>query len=133
MKGESRKSIVTNQRKNTLPTSRTGSMSNPQVRSASSKSAYQTRDVYKYHLKVGNRIVYAGITNDLKRREMEHKQTWPNAHIEKVGRKTTGDGALKWERQRSHKAGQRRTWHVKRATKLAIDLHREAIKELERH
>ena len=31
------------------------------------------RDTYKYHFKVGNRIVHTGITNDIDRREGEHK------------------------------------------------------------
>lgn len=35
------------------------------------------RDTYKYQLKVGNKIVHGGITNDLNRREQEHQQTWP--------------------------------------------------------
>ena len=33
------------------------------------------RKTYKYHFKIGNRIVYTGITNDLDRREQEHKST----------------------------------------------------------
>jgi len=33
-----------------------------------------TRDTYKYHFKRGHRIVHTGITNDLERRESEHKQ-----------------------------------------------------------
>lgn len=32
------------------------------------------RDTYKYHFKKGNRIVHIGITNDLERRETEHRQ-----------------------------------------------------------
>ena len=32
------------------------------------------RDTYKYHFKKGNKIVHTGITDDLERREQEHKQ-----------------------------------------------------------
>ena len=57
------------------------------------------RDTYKYYFKLGNRIVHAGITNDLKRREQEHRQKWGwgNGHIVQVGRMTTRQAALEWE------------------------------------
>jgi len=55
------------------------------------------RDIYKYHFKIGNKIVHSGITNDLERREMEHKQKWPNRHIFQIGNKTTEEGATNWE------------------------------------
>ena len=57
------------------------------------------RDTYKYHFKVGNKIVHRGITNDLDRREEEHEQKWPDGHITQVGRRTTHDAALEWERE----------------------------------
>jgi len=129
MKDESRKPMAINQRKNASPPTRMGSEGNRQVQRTNSRSANQVRDVYKYHLRMGSRVIYRGITNDLGRREMEHQQVWPGSRIERVGRRTTRDAALKWERT----GGQRSSWHVKQATNLAIDLHREAIKELERH
>lgn len=56
------------------------------------------RDTYKYHFKAGNKIVHTGITNDLDRREQEHKQAYGDSgHIKQVGRRTTRDAALKWE------------------------------------
>ena len=56
------------------------------------------RKTYKYHFKIGNKIVHTGITNDLDRREREHKNTHDGkGHIKKVGRATTRDAALKWE------------------------------------
>jgi predicted GIY-YIG superfamily endonuclease len=61
--------------------------------------ASTNRNTYKYHMKVGNKIVHRGITNDLERREIEHQQKHPDAHIMKVGNKTTRPGALKWERK----------------------------------
>ena len=57
------------------------------------------RDTLKYHFKVGNQIVHRGITDDLERREIEHQQKWPNGHIKQVGRRTTRDAALEWERE----------------------------------
>ncbi len=56
------------------------------------------RDTYKYHLKVGNKIVHRGITNDLERRQVEHQAQFPGAKIEQIGRRTTRDAAFKWER-----------------------------------
>ena len=57
------------------------------------------RDTYKYHLKTGNKTVHRGITDNLTRREAEHQQTWPDSHIKAVGRRTTRESALKWERE----------------------------------
>ena len=60
------------------------------------------RDTYKYHFKQGIRIVHTGITNDLERREQEHKQTFgESGHIKKVGRATTRDAALKSESEQA--------------------------------
>ena len=56
------------------------------------------KDTLKYHFKVGNKIVHRGVTNDLERREREHKVRWPNGHIKKVGNKTTRKSGYAWER-----------------------------------
>lgn len=57
------------------------------------------RDTYKYHFKLGNKIVHTGVTYDLERREAEHKQKrgWGKGHILQVGLRTTRDAALHWE------------------------------------
>jgi len=55
------------------------------------------RNTNKYDFKVGNKIVHSGITNNLDRREQEHKQRWPSGHIVKVGNATTEEAARKWE------------------------------------
>ena len=60
----------------------------------------KTRDTCKYYFKKGNRIVHGGITDDLERREQEHKQRWPNGHIFQVGRRTTEDAAREWEKKK---------------------------------
>lgn len=58
-----------------------------------------SRTTYKYHFKLGNKIVHTGITNDIVRRELEHQQKpgWKNGHIFQVGHRTTRDSALSWE------------------------------------
>ena len=57
------------------------------------------RDTYKYHFKVGNKIVHTGITNDLDRREQEHRSRrgWTKGHIVQFGNRTTRAAARAWE------------------------------------
>lgn len=61
--------------------------------------ASTNRNISKYHMKIGNKVVHRGITNDIERRENEHMQSWPDAHITKIGNQTTRDAGLKWERE----------------------------------
>lgn len=56
------------------------------------------RDTYKYQLKDGKQVVHRGITNDLNRREREHQAEYPGSKIIQVGRRTTHEAALEWER-----------------------------------
>ncbi len=58
------------------------------------------RNTYRYYFKIGNKILHGGITTDLERREMEHKQKWTNGHIYQVGNKTTEEAARKWEKEK---------------------------------
>lgn len=60
------------------------------------------RNTVKYIFKIGNRIVHGGITNNLPRREQEHKQKWPTGHIVKVGNATTEEAARKWEKEQGY-------------------------------
>ena len=60
----------------------------------------KTRNIYKYYFKVGRKVVHGGITNDLERRELEHRQKWSNGHILQVGRRTTEEAARKWEQDK---------------------------------
>ena len=55
------------------------------------------RDTYKYHYKVGRKIVHSGKTDDLERREGEHQGRWPGGHIFQVGHRTTEKAAREWE------------------------------------
>ena len=86
------------------------------------------RDTYKYHLKVGNKVIHRGVTNDLERREKEHQKNFPASHIVKIGRKTTMSAALKWEKTAGSPSG----WDVRKAAKRAIEMNRDALKELGR-
>ncbi|WP_424947160.1 hypothetical protein [Candidatus Spongiihabitans sp.] len=58
------------------------------------------RDTYRYYFKIGNKIVYAGLTNDIDRREVEHqsKRGWGKGHIKQVGQRTRYDVAREWEK-----------------------------------
>ena len=56
------------------------------------------KDTFKYHLKQGRRVVHRGVTNNLERREDEHQEKLPASEISQVGRRTTREKALKWER-----------------------------------
>lgn len=56
------------------------------------------RDTYKYHFKMGNKIVHTGITNDLDRRAQEHQRDFgEGGHIFQVGNAVSKESALKWE------------------------------------
>ena len=58
------------------------------------------RDTYKYHLKRGSKIIRCGITNDLDRREKEHRRDYgKDVHIQQVGNRTTREGAREWEKK----------------------------------
>lgn len=56
------------------------------------------RDTHKYHLKQGHRVVHRGITYDPARREAEHQEEFPGSRLAQVGRRTTREAALDWER-----------------------------------
>ena len=69
------------------------------------------RDTYKYWFKVGHLKVHCGITYDLSRRELEHRNSgrytiyngqryyWRDGHIVQEGNITTREAAMEWERQ----------------------------------
>ena len=63
------------------------------------------RTIYKYHFKLGNKIVHTGITNDIDRREAEHmsKPGWSKGHIKQVGFRSTYDAAIAWEQEQAKK------------------------------
>ena len=57
------------------------------------------RDTCKYNFKKDGKTVHQGITNDPERREKEHQKNYGKGKIEQVGRRTTREAALKWERK----------------------------------
>ncbi len=63
----------------------------------------KTRTHFKYHFKVGNKILHGGITKDIDRREKEHKQNSPDGRIIQVGRRTTEEAARKWKKDKGHR------------------------------
>ena len=71
------------------------------------------RDTFKYHLKLGNRVVHRGITNDLERRAREHQGEHAGTTITQVGRRTTREAALQWERE-----GGKRPWRASIAARF---------------
>ena len=58
-------------------------------------------DSYTYELKVGGEVVLSGVTNDLDRRQDEHRVRWPDGRVELVDGPMTRPEALKWLRRRS--------------------------------
>ena len=57
------------------------------------------RNTYNYYLKEGNKFVHVGITNNLERRDAEHRQGRSGIHIYKVGSRATRLAALEWEEE----------------------------------
>ena len=67
------------------------------------RTGQKKHDTYKYQFKVGNKVVYGGITKDLERREREHQQTYSQkGHIKQIGRKTTEEVARRWEQEKGY-------------------------------
>lgn len=68
------------------------------------------RDTFKYWFKIGNLKVHCGITDNLHRRENQHRNSskyevrngkryyWKDGHIVKEGNITTREAAMQWER-----------------------------------
>lgn len=57
------------------------------------------RGTAKYHLIKNRRVVHRGITDrPLEAREREHQEEYPRSHVKQIGRRTTREKALGWER-----------------------------------
>ncbi len=61
------------------------------------------RIIYKYHFKLGNKIVRTGLTTDLDWCEIELKRQpgWSKGHIKQVGFRSTYDAAIAWEQEQA--------------------------------
>lgn len=62
------------------------------------KPREKARDTYIYQVKIGDRVVHMGVTTDLKRREAQHQKDFPGSRVKQIGRKSTREEALRWER-----------------------------------
>lgn len=54
----------------------------------------------KYQFRKGRKVVHTGITNDLERRESEHRVTYRGGKISQVGRRTTEEAARELEKKK---------------------------------
>ena len=63
------------------------------------------RILYRYHFKLGNKIIYTGITQDIDWREAEHRSEpgMSKGHIKQVGLRTTRKIAHAWVREQAKK------------------------------
>lgn len=76
------------------------------------------RDTFKYRIKDGNEIIYYGITNDLERREQEHRSDGMDfTKMEKIGIATTHDAASTWEEQNIQRYAQQHGGRLPRENK----------------
>lgn len=70
-------------------------------------NSVSNRNVYKYYLKQGRVIIYAGITTDLKKREAQHQLALRKVKIKvkahQVGNRTTREAAVAWEQEQKSK------------------------------
>ena len=59
----------------------------------------KARDTAKYHLIKDRKVVHRGITDrPLEERESEHQEGYPGSHIKQIGRRTTREKGLEWEK-----------------------------------
>ncbi len=58
------------------------------------------RDMHKYELKDGKKVVYVGITDNPDGRTRQHEKDKNFSHMNVIGRKTTEEAARKWEQNR---------------------------------
>jgi hypothetical protein len=59
----------------------------------------KARNTAKYHLIEARKVVHRGITDrPLEDREFEHQKEYPKSPIKQIGRRTTREKALEWER-----------------------------------
>ena len=59
------------------------------------------RNTYRYHYKRGRKVSHTGITNNLARREAEHRAKRPGGHIKAQGPRVTRESARRWERKQT--------------------------------
>jgi predicted GIY-YIG superfamily endonuclease len=57
------------------------------------------RDRYSYHFKRGNTVLHGGSTDDVERREQQHRDAYGGRGINQIGRRRTKEAARKWEEE----------------------------------
>jgi predicted GIY-YIG superfamily endonuclease len=57
------------------------------------------RNWFRYHIIWRRKVVHRGITRDLARREVEHRQHWRGGRIRRIGPAVTHESALRWEEE----------------------------------
>ena len=64
-----------------------------------------TRNVYRYHFKLGNKIVCTGLTHDIQlcERKRLSEPGWSKGHIFQVGPRVEYADALEWLREQKKK------------------------------
>lgn len=90
-----------------------------------------SRTMYKYHFKLGNKIVHTGITKDIDRRQAEHRQKpgWQRGHIFQVGVRTTYDAARAWEDEQLNAARRASSRRIRRGGAKLEEHHRIVLTE----
>ena len=63
------------------------------------------RILYRYHFKLGDKIIHTGVTGDIDRREAEHRSEpgMSKGYAKQVGLRTTYDAAHAWVREQAKK------------------------------
>ena len=66
------------------------------------------KETYKYHVMVGHKVVDRGITSELWLRELHLQEKWFGCRLKQIGRRTTREAALRWEREGGKRPYKRR-------------------------
>ena len=63
------------------------------------------RIIYRYHFKLGDKIVHTGVTYDIDRSEAEHRSEpgMSKGYAKQVGLRTTYDAAFAWMQEQAKK------------------------------
>ena len=57
-----------------------------------------TKDTFKFHVKVGMKTMARDITTDMERALIQWLVKFPDCHLQTVGRRTTPEAARRWMR-----------------------------------
>lgn len=54
------------------------------------------KDTYKYHVKIGQKVIDRGFCLNLIEKENEYKIKYPGCHLDQIGRICSYRSAIKW-------------------------------------